>query len=485
MYITSGNMYRMEKESNIEPSILMNHAAAKIYEELLKIVHLDAKVFVIAGTGNNGGDAICVAHLLKNDHFQVQLCLTEEPKSPLAIEKLADFCRQYEDAYTIYQQKQSFEADFIVEGIFGIGFRGTPNELYQEIFTKINHSPACKISIDIPSGISSNDAFFSTAVKADYTFTIQCPKLSSGLKPSKDYYGDTRVLDIGIPITSSSLSIVNQIQLPKRLPTSHKGDHGKGLLIAGSEHMPGAATIASLAAIKSGLGLLSVATAPKVQAVIASHVVEAMYFDVKADDAGYLADVASLDFDYPDVIAMGCGLGRANHDYLNPLLNVKKPIIIDADGLYHLAGNISWLERRASETVILTPHEMEMARLTQKPLEDIQQNRFQVSYDFATKYGVYVILKGANTLITTPNGEQYVNTTGNESLAKGGTGDMLTGMLLGLVPQHKNTIDALVNAVYLHGLTGNLYTKKYRNSYTATVTDFMKLLPKAFAKTTR
>ncbi len=482
MYITRENMYFMEKQCNTDPSILMDNAATKIYEELLPLIHQDAKILVIAGNGNNGGDAIVLSHLLKKDNYQVQLCLVEEPKSPIAKEKLGTFEEAFGSTYTIYQKEQIFDADFIVEGIFGIGFRGEPNDFYKEIFTKINQSQACVISIDIPSGVSCNEPFVSTAVKADYTFIIQCLKLSAGLKPSQSYYGAIRVLDIGIPITSNLLSIVNEIHLPKRLPNTHKGDYGKGLLIAGSHRMPGAAVIASSAAIKSGLGLLSVATAPKVQSAIASHVVEAMYQKAKVDGDGYVKNISILDFDYPNVIAIGCGLGRQAYDYLSPLLSVDKPLIIDADGLFHLANDMSWLKKRISKTVVLTPHEMEMARLIKEPLETVQQNRFQVSYDFATKYGVYIILKGPNTLITTPTGNQYVNTTGNEVLARGGTGDMLTGMLLGLLPQHEDVTEALVNAVYLHGMTGNLYTKKYKNNYTASISELIKLLPKAFSK---
>ena len=278
------------------------------------------------------------------------------------------------------------------------------------------------------------------------------------------------------------MEIIERIYLPERKANAHKGDNGKGLIIAGSAAMPGAATKCAYASVKSGIGLLKVATVKEAQRVISAHVLEAMYQYLPSDDEGFIADISKTNLNDCNLIALGCGLGRKNHDYLTPLLNLDKPIIIDADGLFHLSQNMEWLEKRASKTVVLTPHEMEMARLLNSSVEEVAQNRQKISLEFAKKHQVYLVLKGPQTIITTPEGRQWLNQTGNQTLAKGGSGDMLTGMILGLMAQNANMQEMLKTAVYLHGMTADLYLKIFGQTYSASITELIQLIPSAISQ---
>ncbi|MDR2834169.1 MAG: NAD(P)H-hydrate dehydratase [Streptococcaceae bacterium] len=482
MYISTKQMYQMEKQSGIEPVILMENAGRKVFEGIVALIKKDATILVLTGNGNNGGDGVVIAHHLLKHGYKALLCLVDEPKSPLTIEKLRKFKLDFPQSIVTYHENVHFDFDVLVDCIFGIGFYGQASVHHQKIFAKFNTSKALKISVDIPSGLSGDLAYFTQAIKADYTFVIQYLKLSAGLTPSRLNYGQIKIVDIQIPYPEITLYINNKINFPKRPPNSHKGDFGKGLLIAGSNNMPGAACIASGAAVRSGLGLLQVATTNEVQKIIASHLLEATYQITPTGKDGQIASIENIDLTIPDVIVIGPGLGRGAHDYLSAFIPIKKPIIIDADGLYHLSKTLQWLEKRQSQTVVLTPHEMEMARLLGVEVEIVTQNRLEIARDFAMKYKVYLILKGAKTIITDPLGNQLVNDTGNEVLAKGGTGDMLMGMLLGLLAQKNAPIfETIATAVYLHGKTGDLYKKIYGQSYTASLNDLLNLIPSAFS----
>jgi len=478
MLISVKNMYRMEDECGIDKGILMENAGRKIFEELLPMLFADSSILILAGNGNNGGDGIVLAHHLREGGFKYRLVFTEKIRSKLAMSKL----EKYDLPHEFYESDTDLSANFIVDAMFGIGFKGIATEHYQEIFERVNQEQATKISIDIPSGMNGDLPFVTTAVRANHTFIIQCPKPSAALNPTKEYYGEQHVLDVGIAITSNELEVVEKIELPERKMDSHKGSHGRGLLIAGSASMSGAATSATLAATRCGLGLLKVATTKAAQRMISTYSLEAMYEFLPEDEVGFIADISAVDFAYPDCIAIGCGLGREEHDYLSPLLSVDKPIIIDADGLYHLAKNLDWLSNRVSSTVVLTPHEVEMSRLSGLSLEEIQADRLGISYDFATKHKVYLVLKGPKTIITTPEGQQFINDTGNDTLAKGGTGDMLTGMILGMMGGNPDTAQALKAAVYLHAMTGNLYKQIFGQTISAGIEDLINLIPSALAK---
>ncbi len=230
---------------------------------------------------------------------------------------------------------------------------------------------------------------------------------------------------------------------PKRNPNSHKSSHGKIGIIAGSDLMPGAAALSARAAVESGAGLTTVNTVRSVIPIIASHVPEATFYHRDDELNGFL--------DGKDAVAAGPGLGRLSDDIIEDLItNFNGPLVIDADGLYELNKHEALIRKRDSP-LIITPHAGEMARIINKDIDYVNDNRYEAAKNLAADYGIYVVLKGPKTIVAEPDGVLWVNQTGNSGLAKGGTGDVLTGMILAFIGQGKDIQPAVSNAVYMHG----------------------------------
>lgn len=261
---------------------------------------------------------------------------------------------------------------------------------------------------------------------------------------------------------------------PKREPDSHKGSYGKVGIIAGSETMPGAAALCAAAAVESGAGLTTVNTLRSVIPIVASHVPEATFYHRDDDLNGFLEG--------RDAVAAGPGLGRLSDDIIEDLItNFEGPLVIDADGLYELSSHEVIIRKRTAP-LIITPHVGEMARIINEDIEYVNNNRCEVSAKLAADYGIYVVLKGPETIVAEPNGGLWVNHTGNPGLAKGGTGDVLTGMILAFIAQRTDIQPAVSNAVYLHGYAADYLIEQGEAIETVTASKVISALSASFQK---
>jgi len=376
--------------------------------------------------------------------------------------------------------------DFAVDAIFGTGLARPASGLFAhaiDFLLKARASGIPVIAVDIPSGLPSDSAdLIGPAVRADLTVTFTAPKLASVLPPACHQGGELIISSIGSPSelieeAGANLTLVELGTIEKWLaqsrrgPDANKGDVGKVLIVAGSRGKTGAACLSGGSAIRSGTGLVTVATPRSSQSVVASQVaIECMTEPLPETESG----AASLDAlrgvlelaAQRDVLAIGPGLG-ASDDSTRELvrgvvLNRGVPIVIDADGLNSLAPWPEDIEGSAKLPIILTPHPGEMARLTGKAISELVSNRIDIARKFAVDHSVIVVLKGSRTIVAAPDGQVYINPTGNAGMATGGTGDVLTGIIAGLIAQKlDDPVGATIAAVYLHGLAGDVAARRY------------------------
>lgn len=489
--VTAEEMYAIDyytiQTIGMSEEALMENAGQAVCRVLLPQLKISERIAILAGTGNNGGDGFVIARILKSHQFHVDLWLIP-PR-----EKISGAAKKhlqiYENSgYSIYEFQPN-ETNFyekipqysvIIDALLGIGVKGKLRSPYKEIIEKMNESPCTVFAIDVPSGVQANGGHVHLAVKATQTITIQNPKVAAYTFPAANYIGEQTIVDIGIPPLaiekSTSVRMLwekknVQETLPKRERNSHKGDFGKGLIIGGSRELPGAVTMAAKAAIRSGAGLITTAIPEEIYPVVASNLPESMYLPYQYTG---VADFAHLDL---DAIAIGPGLGRSQgaKELVEQVLQMNVPIVLDADALFHLKKE--WLLSREKPT-ILTPHAGEMARLLNSTVDEVENNRFETAKKFAESFGVYLVLKGPYTIVTTPSRSQFVNTTGNPALAKGGSGDVLTGIILAFLMQHEKVQEAISNAVYLHGAVADfLIEMKNRTEMDCLATDVIDQIP--------
>lgn len=500
--VTKEEMYAIDREAmelGLHGEMLMENAGQAVTARLLNRFSGDEKIVVVIGKGNNGGDGFVVARMLKSYGFQVDVWLaceqnevTGDAKKAMEIYERSgyDFQVISNDSIKLFQQSLS-QCTHIIDALLGIGMKGIVRSPYREIISFINQqNDKYVISLDLPSGVSADDGECSEAVCANETIIIHHPKLSAFLYPSRRYYGEISVVNIGIPPRISEQIEEKRFvwtdedvmrTFPDRKPDSHKGDHGKGLLIGGSKTMSGAIIMSAKAALRSGSGLLTIAMPEEALNAVASSVIEAMYMPWPAKDGYFCGDIERLDESKFDAIAVGPGMGRTEGGRIvvERLLRTNIPLLIDADGLYHLASLLPMVKKRTAP-VIITPHEGEMARLLHVSANEVKADRFGLSRQFATAYGVYVVLKGPFTICTTPTGEQYINPTGNASLAKGGSGDVLTGIMLAFLMQHASIQAAICNAVYVHGRASDELVSRRHSPIDVIASDLIEALPSVY-----
>ena len=471
---------RTIQEAHVLGLELMERAGAGVFEIAQTMtVARERGVVLFVGKGNNGGDAIVAAeHLYRAGRGwgPITLVLTT-PGEDLAGDALYHWKKLTQlRARVLFLDPQKPEpvaealagCGLVVDGLLGTGARGEPQSPVREAIDLINAAKRPTLAIDIPSGLDANTGRIATAcVRADVTATIGLPKRGLLQQSALDHVGRLSIVDIGIPENfvaalppGCDYFMLDDARtlLPRRRPSAHKGDFGHLLMLAGSEGYTGAAVLSSEAAMRSGVGLVTLGVPRSVWPVVASQCREVM--PKPFDDWSPSALAPWLE--KCDAVAVGPGLGQTNGsgDMVNWLLeNCAKPMVMDADALNVLARDPARL-RRARGPVVITPHPGEMSRLAGKSTADIQADRWASATTFAADSRAVVVLKGARTVVAHPDGAITVNSTGNPGMASGGVGDVLTGVMGSLLAQNFSAFDAARLSVWLHGFAGDIATQE-------------------------
>ena len=477
------NIENLAAGQGIPVSSLMEKAGKNVADFAAKFIKdKSSKVCIVCGTGNNGGDGFVAAGILADQCKTAVILADGFPHSLLASNYfnilphsviMHDFTDNNAKASEIIRT-----ADIIIDCIYGIGFKGALKTNVAEVIAYCNQNKnAVKIAVDVPSGIlCDSGAVVSECFRPDYTLSFTSLKPYHVLYPSLDYCGEVVVSDVGIPqnildtcayMMKTTDEFIAKNPLRQRKKSAHKGNNGTLLAVCGSYGMAGAAMLAGEAALRSGLGLLKIALPRSIYNIAAQKLTESVFLPLEQTPDGKISarEFQQIFFELSndaDAMLLGCGMGVNNDTrQLTAMLiqNSPKPMVIDADGLNCINGNIEVL-RMAVSPVIITPHPKEMARLINSDVNTIQAYRYDVAKDFAMEYRVTVVLKGADTIIATPDGSVYVNLTGNNGMAKGGSGDVLAGMMSSLLAQGLTTEQAAVYAVYYHGLAGDKCREK-------------------------
>ena len=486
---------------------LMENAGSAAYRFIRDEIGLERKRFVVlCGSGNNGGDGFVVARKLLEQECVTTVICTGLPKT--------------EDAGSMYEMLSAMEVEIltmgidefdllsdrlrncevVVDAVFGTGFRGVLPENIGALFELIRDTLAQKVSLDMPSGVGSDTGEADDrAFRADWTVSFAALKTGHILPGAQPYCGRVTAVNIGIDdscfegmgfrLANLSLEAVREI-LPVRRADSHKGDYGKLLNIAGSKNMSGAAVMSTLAALRCGAGLVTLASTDRVIDIAASRICEATYLRLGENEAGEISSqnlrevVTALL--RSSACLIGCGMSCSeNTDRLlrTVLENSVSPVIIDADGINCLSHDINMI-RTANAPVILTPHMGEMARLVKRPVSEIAADRFRIARDFASQWQVVLVLKDAVTVIACPDGTLYLNTAGNPGMARGGSGDVLAGMIASFVAQGIGPALAAAAGVHLHSVCGDRTAEK-RSQYGMLPSDMIEELPLLFQSMNR
>ena len=449
---------------------LMFHAASGLFEKIAgKMGEMTGKHMVIlAGNGNNGGDGFALASLACEAGMLVSIIRINDRDLS---EDAAYYAAQLEGVPIVYYENEPDEcqamlrsADVIVDAMYGTGFHGALPEMAACCALLANRGPALRVAADLPSGVCCDTgAVEGEAFHADLTVTFTAKKPCHFLYPAAEYCGSVAVCDIGIPervmeegrMWEITPDLVRSL-LPVRPQNSHKGTFGRLLTFCGSENMTGAAVLCAGAALRCGVGLVEVSGPESVIRAVSGYYPEPIYTALAPNTEG--DNALLLAANRADAIACGCGLSLAigqERRITSLIRHAKCPMVLDADGITMLSRNIDIIDGHDKDLVI-TPHPLEMARLTGKTVEEIQADRIGVAGAFAKEHGVTVVLKGANTVVAAPDGRVWLNSAACSALAKGGSGDVLCGVIGALMAQGIEAAWAAVIGVYLHAQAGIL-----------------------------
>ena len=450
---------------------LMERAAKQCLDWIQKKFTKESTFYIFCGFGNNGGDGFALCRLLLQNDYNARAIILENSEKMTAdcaqnfklLKRLSpDSILPYaSNLFDTIPKKNSI----LVDALFGSGLNRSLEEPYPALIQAINDSGLAIISIDIPSGMFAEfheAADASKIIKANYTLSFQFPKLTFLLPDFGNFVGELHVLPIGlhpefcrdVPTSHYLIEEADCKAIARKRNTfAHKGNFGHALLIAGSEAKMGAAVLSTHACLRSGSGLVTALVPPTERMVIQCSLPEAMLMEETKLSAN--TDLSSY-----TAIGIGPGLGTTVAVALQLKLliqNCKQALVLDADALNILAENKTWLGFFQGE-VVLTPHVKEFERLTEKAKN--AYHRLQLAKEFSIKNKVYLVLKGKYTCISCPDGNQYFNPTGNAGMAKGGSGDVLTGIITGLLAQNYSAKEACILGTYLHGLAGDIAAYK-------------------------
>ncbi len=452
--------------------------ARNIRNEIEKSGTQRKRIAVVCGKGNNGGDGFVIARKLSENGFNVCVVLAAGyPTSQEATYMYKLVLDQslptvWYDADKLKAIQTIKTADVVVDAVFGFSFYGRLDDDMRELLREMSSSPALKFAVDVPSGVYCDSGHCDEdCFTADYTVAISALKPAHIIHPASEKCGDIIIANIGIPeesysVVKDSLFTYSKTEVkklfPKRNPTAHKGDFGHVLVICGSKTMAGAPVLSAGAALRSGAGLVTLAFPEGIYSTVSLKLTEALLMPLKENENGTLSQgcIAKLIESLPrfDAVVIGCGLG-VNEDTLAVLRavieNCEVPLVIDADGITLLSKDISLLEKARCK-VILTPHPGEFSRLTGLDKDALAADRVSAARSLSNHCKIHVVLKGANTVVASPDNKAvYVNSTGNTGLSKGGSGDVLAGLIGGFIAEGFTLDDAVTSAVFVHGYTGD------------------------------
>ena len=519
--VTAAEMRRIDQDTiegiGIPGIVLMETAGSAIVRAIEQHYPTCQRIGIFAGKGNNGGDGIVIARQLAHIGRDVHLFLVSPPDSftgeahinlqiakrlGLQIEEILTDTGFYGtgDVPTTLAS-----CELLVDAILGTGVRGAVRSPIASIINAINSLPIPVLSVDLPSGLDADTGHpLGTCVQADRTVTIGLPKRGLLIHPGAELAGKLKVVDIGFPqqvVDAQDIKVhwttATQASqwVPPRPPASHKGSYGRVLVVAGSTGMTGAAALASEAALRAGAGLVTLATPKHLNPILEGLLPEVMTLPLPETEAGSLAVSATsaiLEFAEKTKSVLAIGPGLSQHPETVSLVHqlirenweqeLGLRMVIDADGLNALAQDRNILSLLDRETV-LTPHPGEMARLTGASVSTLEKDRIQTAQQFASEHSLTLVFKGAPTVSADANGEVWINSTGNPGMATGGMGDVLTGVIAGLMAQGITSETAAALGVYLHGLAGNIVAEKL-GMPGLIASDVLKAVPQAIASLT-
>ena len=525
--VTAAEMRQIDQDTiegiGIPGIVLMETAGSAIVRAIEQHYPTSQRVGILVGKGNNGGDGLVIARQLAHAGRDVHLFLVSPPDSftgeaetnlQIAKRLTASF-RNLQVApkgglriatiltdTALTSDASIADCELLVDAIFGTGLRGTVRGSIATVIKTINNLSTPILSVDLPSGLDANTGHpLGTCVRAERTVTIGLPKRGLLVHPGAEFAGKLEVVDIGFPeqVVDAQGIKVNWTTtaqasqwVPPRPPASHKGTYGRVLVVAGSTGMTGAAALASEAALRVGAGLVTLATPRHLNPILEGLLPEVMTLPLPETDAGSLSvSATSTIFEFAEktksVLAMGPGLSQHPdtvalvHQLVreNREQKLGRRMVIDADGLNALSQAPEVISLLDSEAV-LTPHPGEMSRLTSTSVPNLEADRIGTAQQFAGEYNLTLVFKGAPTVTGLPNGDVWINSTGNSGMATGGMGDVLTGMIAGLMAQGRSSETAAVLGVYIHGLAGDIAADAL-GMHGLIASDVLKAVPKTIS----
>lgn len=473
--VDSDRMKKIDKYTmeviKIPSIVLMERAAMELVHKIKQTIKRDDRILVVCGPGNNGADGVAAGRILFLQGYQVAILLlferekcSEEMKLQLTIAENIGL--------RIDNRDNTYEYNIIIDALFGVGLSKPIEGKTAHIIKKINEGKHKVFSVDIPSGISADTGMvMNTAIKADYTITFGYLKQGLLLYPGAEYAGEITVADIGFPNESLEsirpdtfcYTLEDLCLLPARKRDGHKGTFGKVLIMAGSEGMSGAAYLSAKACLRAGAGMVKLLSSHKNREIIQTLIPEALFSSYDTDK-----DIIP-DINWADIIIAGPGLGVSENtkNLLNTLLDLrpKARLLLDADAINVLAGKLDFEAKGIKERIdimadilpadtILTPHPMELSRLLNTDIDAISNNIFDIAYQCSYNNKLVFVMKNARTIVAKQD-SKYINTSGNSGMATAGSGDVLTGIIAGLMVQGMKAFEASCLGVYIHGLAGD------------------------------
>ncbi len=494
----------------ISTDTLMENAGRAVAEEVRRILGFAGRhnILLLIGPGNNGGDGLVAARHLHDWGAKVSLYLCGHRAEGnanlgLALERGIPCIDAARDEGLTQLDEMVASADAVVDALFGTGRSRPLSGLFKRTLKQVALAKAKRrqlkiIALDLSSGLSADGAAADPAcLYADYTVTLGFAKRGLFSPVGAERSGQVTIADIGIPsqlaaeVATELITAERARQLlPQRRSVSHKGSFGRVLVIAGSINYIGAAYLACSGAIRVGAGLVTLATARSLQPILAARMAEVTYLPLAEDEPGIISSGAAVavlnEMDNYDVLLIGCGLGQAESTagFIKAVLAALKPpspkLVLDADALNILAKTADWW-RGLSSDIILTPHPGEMSRLSGLKPDEVQQDRVGVARKYAGKWHKTLVLKGAHTVIAAPDGECRINPVANAGLASAGTGDVLAGVIAGLLAQGLSLFAAATLGVYLHAQAGELVRASLGDAGMV-ASDLLPVLPLAIKK---